>query len=103
MPTLIKISQLRKKHTKDQYRRNAMDLSVFLWVQNLLNTQNVESVYGFTGLANNDGWLSSPIGVQQAENQVRTQSYVDMYNAKVNNPYSYSVPRLTRLGVRVYF
>jgi hypothetical protein len=55
------------------------------------------------GLANNDGWLSSPIGVQQAENQVRTQSYVDMYNAKVNNPYSYSVPRLTRLGVRVYF
>ena len=94
---------IKKKHTKDQYRRNSLDLSVFVWVQNLLNTQNVENVYGFTGLANNDGWLSSPIGVQQAENQVRTQSYVDLYNAKVNNPYSYSVPRLTRLGVRVYF
>ncbi len=80
-----------------------MELQVFLWVQNLLNTKNVQSVYGFTSLANDDGWLSSPEGTQQAANQVRTQSYIDMYNAKVDNPYRYSTPRLTRLGVRVYF
>jgi hypothetical protein len=94
---------IKKKHTKDQFRRQSMEINVFLWVQNLFNTKNVENVYGFTGLPNNDGWLSSPQGNQEAQNQVRTQSYIDLYNAKVDNPYTYSVPRLTRLGVRVYF
>jgi hypothetical protein len=60
-------------------------------------------VYGYTGLANNDGWLSSPQGQQQAENETRTQSYVDLYNAKVDNPYRYSIPRLVRLGLKMNF
>ena len=56
-----------------------------------------------SGLANNDGWLSSPQGQQQAENETRTQSYVDLYNAKVDNPYRYSIPRLVRLGLKMNF
>ena len=94
---------VKKRNTKDQFRRQSIEFQAFLWVQNLFNTQNISRVYGYTGLANNDGWLSSPQGQQQAENETRTQSYVDLYNAKVDNPYRYSIPRLVRLGLKMNF
>ena len=78
-------------------------LRVFLWVQNLLNTANVTSVFRYTGNAYNDGFLASP----QAQEQIRTatdqQSYVDLYNARMLNPDRFSLPRLTRIGVALYF
>jgi hypothetical protein len=78
-------------------------LRVFLWVQNLLNTANVTSVFRYTGSAYNDGFLASP----QAQEQIRTatnqQSYVDLYNARMLNPDRFSLPRLTRIGVALYF
>ncbi len=94
---------IKKNKTKDQYRRDAMEMQVFLWVQNLLNTQIVNGLYGYTGLPNDDGWLSSPEGQQQSSNELNTQSYLDLYNAKVNRPYNYATPRLMRLGLRIYF
>lgn len=94
---------IKKKNTKDNFRRQSTEVQVFLWVQNLFNTQNIQQVYGFSRLSNDDGWLSSPQGSQEANNEVNTQSYVALYNAKVENPYFYSIPRLTRLGLRVYF
>ncbi len=94
---------IKKKNTKDNFRRQSTEMQVFLWVQNLFNTQNIQRVYGFSRLSNDDGWLSSPQGTQEANNEVNTQSYIALYNAKVENPFFYSIPRLTRLGVRVYF
>jgi hypothetical protein len=47
--------------------------------------------------------LASP----QAQEQIRTatnqQSYVDLYNARMLNPDRFSLPRLTRIGVALYF
>ena len=94
---------IKKKNPKDDYRRQSLQLQAFLWVQNLFNTQNIQRVYGYSRLSNDDGWLSSPQGIQEANNEVNTQSYIALYNAKVESPYFYSIPRLTRLGVRVYF
>lgn len=94
---------VKKKNVKDQYRPQTTEIQVFLWVQNLLNTRNIQNVYGFTRSSTDDGWLSSPEGQQQAANEINTQSYVDLYNAKVDNPFFYDIPRLTRLGVRFYF
>lgn len=94
---------IKKKNPKDNFRAQTTELQVFLWVQNLFNTQNIERVYGFSRSSTDDGWLSSPQGSQEASNEVNTQSYIALYNAKVENPYFYSIPRLTRLGVRVYF
>jgi outer membrane receptor protein involved in Fe transport len=94
---------VKKKNPKDNFRRQSMQIQAFLWVQNLLNTRNIQRVYGFTGLANSDGWLSSPQGIQEANNAVNTQSYMALYNAKVESPYFYEIPRLVRLGLRVYF
>lgn len=80
-----------------------MQIQAFLWIQNLLNTRNIQRVYGFSRLSNSDGWLSSPQGIQEANNAVNTQSYMALYNAKVESPYFYEIPRSVRLGLRVYF
>ncbi len=101
--TFSKDFSLKKGHTKDAYRRNNVDVQVYLWVQNLFNNQVVNGLYGYTGLPNDDGWLSSPQGQQQAQNELNTQSYIDLYNAKVDYAYNYGIPRITRLGVRFYF
>lgn len=100
---LNKDFSIKKKHTKDEFRSPYTRLQVFLWVQNLLNTRNVRGVYGFSGLPDDDGWLSSPQGEQDAQTQVNTQSYLDLYRIKMSNPYSFTTPRQIRLGVKVYF
>lgn len=92
-----------KKNKKNEYRRPTNQMEVYLWVQNLLNTRNIRSVYGYTGLPDDDGWLSSPQGQQEIANELNSQSYVDLYNAKVGFPYRYDIPRLMRLGCRFYF
>jgi hypothetical protein len=101
--TINKTFYMDKKNMKNEYRRRQNQVDVFLWVQNVLNTQNIINVYGYTGLPNDDGWLSSPQGQQQIGNELNAQSYVDLYNAKVDYPYYYGIPRLMRLGCRFYF
>jgi outer membrane receptor protein involved in Fe transport len=78
-------------------RRNA-SFDVYVQVQNLLNTLNVLGVYPFTGSAEDDGWLASPQAQQVIQAQVDAQSYVDLYNVAVVNPFNYALPARWRLG-----
>ncbi|MBR9860989.1 TonB-dependent receptor [bacterium] len=95
--------RFEKRTVKDQYRSTYTEMIVFLWVENLLNTRIVRQVYGYTGLPNDDGWLSSPQGQQQIQNELNSQSYIDLYNAKVDYPYYYDTPRWIKLGVKFQF
>jgi hypothetical protein len=78
-------------------------LNVYLWVQNLLDTRNIVGVYSYTGNANDDGYLTSNVGQQDVANQINPESYVDLYNAWIDNPNNYSLPRTIRLGLRFDF
>ncbi len=78
-------------------------LRAFVMVQNLLNTANVTSVYRYTGSAYNDGFLASPASQEQKEVATNQQSYVDLYNIRMINPDRFMLPRLTRLGLALYF
>jgi hypothetical protein len=78
-------------------------LNVYLWVQNLLNTQNVTGVYRATGNATDDGFISSADGQQLAAQQASQQAFIDQYNIRIQNPDNYSLPRRTRIGVRFDF
>ncbi|CAN5409477.1 hypothetical protein BH09BAC1_BH09BAC1_07110 [soil metagenome] len=80
-----------------------MYLNVYVWIQNLLDTRNIVKVYSFTGNPEDDGYLSSSIGQQDVKNQLNSQSYTDLYNAWINNPDNYSLPRTIRLGLRFDF
>jgi len=73
------------------------DITFYLWVENLLNTKNVRTVYTGTGLADEDGWLETDSGQQWANT---VTNYVSLYNLYQANPYNYETPRTIRLGVK---
>ncbi len=86
-----------------------LDANIYLWVINVLNTQNVVGVFPVSGDAYDDGYLTSPQGAQTVagiESQYGKE-YADMYK------YLYSTlnydsghfgpPRQIRLGVRLNY
>jgi outer membrane receptor protein involved in Fe transport len=84
-------------------RRKKGSVNIYLEAQNLLNTKNVIGVYRFTGNPDDDGWLASNQAQEVIKNQLDSQSYIDLYSQKVNNPNNYSLPRRMRLGVQFNF
>ena len=79
-------------------------MSVFFWIQNVLNARNVNSVYPFTGEAMNDGFINSPQGQLLAQNQIDAQSYIDLYKIMLASQTGMlGAPRTVRLGVRINF
>ncbi len=78
-------------------------LEVYLQILNALNTQNVINVYNFTGSADDDGYLTSAQAQANIQEQVNTQSYVDLYARRVASPFNYSLPRRFRIGISYNF
>jgi outer membrane receptor protein involved in Fe transport len=86
-----------KGNKKDYY------LNVYFQVLNILNAQNVQSVYAATGNPDDDGYLAAPEYQDQIKNQIDSQSFIDLYTIRVNNPYNYSSPRMIRIGLGINF
>jgi hypothetical protein len=63
----------------------------------------VISVYRATGNPDDDGFLTAPASQSTIDAQVNPQSFIDLYNVKVNNPNNYSIPRRARIGVMLDF
>jgi outer membrane receptor protein involved in Fe transport len=86
-----------KGNKKDYY------LNVYLQVLNILNSQNIMSVYAATGNPDDDGYLAAAEYQSQINSQLDPQSYIDMYSIRVNSPYNYSSPRMIRVGIGLNF
>ncbi len=78
-------------------------LRVFVWVQNVFNNVNVLSVYRYTGSAYDDGFITSTYAESQLKSATNAQSLVDLYNVRMVNPGNFALPRLTRIGLSLYF
>lgn len=87
----------------DKDGKKAFLLNVYIACTNVLNTQNVLGVYSNTGLATDDGYLTSADGIRASQNQINQQAFVDQYKIRMNNPGLYALPRQARIGVRVIF
>ena len=74
-------------------------LNVYLACQNVLDAKNVMGVYGYTGLPDDDGYLSSAQAQTEINAQLSPETYRRMYELYVNNPNNYSTPRILRLGL----
>jgi hypothetical protein len=90
------------KQSKSKDPRS-MGVSVYCYVQNLLNTDNVLSVYPYTLNANDDGYLKAQSSQVNINSQPSVQAYKDLYRAKVDNPSNYSLPRRVYLGINLDF
>jgi len=88
---------------KEEGKKKATFLNVYLRVTNLLNQFNVLNVYRATGNWDDDGYLAAAANQTSIQNQLDEQSFRDYYLMKIQNPYNISVPRTIRLGVKFDF
>ena len=83
--------------------KKKLNMEAYIQVQNLLNTMNVLNVYPFTGSPDDDGFLTSQAAQNTIQSQVSVQSFTDLYNIRMANPFNFSLPRRARLGIIVNF
>ncbi|MFH1194523.1 MAG: TonB-dependent receptor [bacterium] len=85
------------------------NFDIYLWVINVLNTQNIVGVFNQTGDAEDDGWLSTEEGQNQIENYRNqygdegAETYKQLYLASIYNAGNYGTPRQIRLGIRINY
>ncbi len=91
----------KKKENKED--RRVLSFQIYLQIQNLLNAKNPVSVYRYTGTPNDDGFLSDPASIAFVNAALNPQAYRDQYNAMVNNPNNYALPRRIFLGALFSF
>lgn len=75
-------------------------VAVFLWVENLLDTQNVVDIYEATGTPDDDGWLDTVEGRAFIGENPTLAAF---YRLRLPDPSHYGLPRLVRLGLRLGF
>ena len=78
-------------------------VSVYVLVNNILNTQQVFGVYSYTGSATDDGYLNSPQGIKNAESQLSAETFTQLYKMRMDNPYNMAQPRQVKIGVKFNF
>ncbi|GAB4250060.1 MAG: hypothetical protein Kow0079_03040 [Vicingaceae bacterium] len=87
----------------DDENKKTATLNIYVLVQNVLNTKNILGVYRATGSTTDDGYLNAPQFQNNIQSQVDEQSFRDLYTAKLDNPFNYSLPRRIRLGMLLNF
>lgn len=82
----------------------------YLWIRNVLNTENSTAVYEGTGKSNTSGYLESEEGQVRAADETELTSgnlqgeeFAYRYSLGQNNPKNYAIPRIIFLGVRMSF
>jgi len=79
------------------------NLNVYLWVGNVLNTRNINSVYRFTGVSDDDGYLAAAQYQPLINSQNDPNAFRNYYTMYVDNPFNLGLPRTVRLGVKFDF
>ncbi|MEZ4979765.1 MAG: carboxypeptidase regulatory-like domain-containing protein [Chitinophagales bacterium] len=93
--------ELAKKNEEKDGKR--LNFDVYLWIDNIFGTANVLNVYRYTGSAEDDGYIDSPFGQLAASNASSSQSYKDLYKARINTPTNYTAPRRVYIGASFNF
>ena len=83
------------------FRVSNFYITPYVWIQNLLDVDNVNNVYRTTGSPYTTGWLNDP----DAQGQINTlgQGYVDDYESLELDPRNFGIPRLINLGLKLNF
>ena len=76
-------------------------ITPYLWIQNLLDTDNIVSVWRSTGDPYTTGFLLTQEGRNASANN--GEGYVKDYEALERDPINFGFPRLIRLGLKMNF
>jgi outer membrane receptor protein involved in Fe transport len=75
----------------------------YVVVKNLLDTENIASVYEGTGEPNRTGYLETDEGVFKSSHPITGEEYNSRYQILEDNPKNYLNPRMIFAGMRVSF
>ena len=75
--------------------------SPYIWIQNLLDSDNITSVYRSTGDPLTTGWLNTEDG--QNAITLNGEGWRQDYLSLERNPSNFGIPRLIKLGLKVNF
>jgi outer membrane receptor protein involved in Fe transport len=78
-------------------------ITPYLWIENLLNSENIVNIYQSTGSPYTTGWLGTNEGKKVAANKANPQAFIDDYESYERNPFNFGIPRLIKLGLKVNF
>ena len=83
--------------------KKPMFVKAVISVNNLLNTRDVLSVYGYTGKPNDNGYLASSYGQQYVPQQVNPTSYATLYSIYINDPGKINFARTINFALQFNF
>lgn len=84
-------------------QQSRLGLMAFVYIQNLLNTRDILGVHGATGRPDNDGWVASPAGLQEARVKSDPVSYQELYLLYNQVPGFLNNPRRINVGLSLTF
>jgi len=102
-------SRLRSTGTIDLRadRRFAMSddasISVFAWIVNVFDWENIYNVYRTTGAPDDNGFLSSPEGQEQVNAAENPDTAALLIMHSLREPEFYGPPRQVHIGLRLTF
>ncbi|MEE2953632.1 MAG: TonB-dependent receptor [Bacteroidota bacterium] len=94
--------RMSAKVDKDFKINDKSTLNFYIQVNNLLDAQNIISVYRKTGNPEDDGYLAL-VAATESDPYDNKESFMYLYGLDVNNPGNYSRPRMWRAGVSMNF
>ncbi len=80
---------------------NNMLITPYVWIENLLDTDNITNVYRSTGDPLTTGWLNTDAGRNAI--LLNGEGWRQDYVALERNPRNFGIPRLIRLGLKINF
>jgi outer membrane receptor protein involved in Fe transport len=82
-------------------RFGKIQLTPYLWIQNLLDLENFNTVWPSTGQPDNTAFLETPEGEELLRSS--PEGFESDYRALERDPQNYGLPRIIRLGLKVKF
>jgi outer membrane receptor protein involved in Fe transport len=95
--------RFRKPKEGEEARPSRMGLNIYAYARNLLNIQDVRGVYGYTGRADDDAFLTSAQGASTLVSQADPISFTNYYSINMQNSGRIGPPRTILVGLRLNF
>lgn len=75
----------------------------YVWIENLLDADNVVNVWRSTGSAYSTGYLNTPTGRATIANQTNPAGFEADYKTLEKDPTNFGIPRLIKVGLKLNF
>ncbi len=85
------------------FQKSGFYAGIYIYIENLLNAQNLFYIDPVTGKPDDNGYLTGPEWQKEINEQADPESYRLLYQLYQRNPAYYATPRIVKIGVNLKF